>query len=135
MFLNKFNFVWLALFFHQLKCFIGRKFKSFNRIIFLNNNFHFLFYFIKVILCEMSINIKIIIKTVFNSRADSKFCVWIKPFNSLCHYMRCSVVKRLFTVFIIKCKYFKITIAFNNGAQICNFTVYTDAASVSVKSH
>ena len=95
-FLNKFNLVRLILFFHKFNSLVGRKFKFFNRIIFLNNSLHFFFYFIKVILSEMSIYVKIVIKSVFNRRTDSKLGIWINPFNCLSHNVRCGMVKCLF---------------------------------------
>ena len=115
-FLDEFNFIRLVLLLHKFNCLINRKFKSCNFRIFFDNLLHLCFNLEQILGRKRFFHIKIIIKSVVNSGADSEFCIGIKPFNSLSHNMRSSMVKCFSAVLIIKGKYFKRTICINNGS-------------------
>ena len=61
----------------------------FKGVFFLDDFFHFVFNFSQIIFCKsVPLKVKIVIKTVFNSRPDSEFCLWKQPDNRLRHDVR-----------------------------------------------
>ena len=105
---DKLNFINFTLAFHKLYGVFGVKLISFKRKSLFDDFFHFFFYFFEIFGGERSFNIKVIIKSVVNSRANGQFRFGEQSFNSLRKNMRGSVAKAtLCLVVIVKCEYFK----------------------------
>ena len=83
MLFDEFNLVGLVSFFHKLNSLLGLKLKAFKRKCLFNDFFHFCGDCVEVVGCESFFNIKVVIKSAVNSRANGQFRLREQPFNSL----------------------------------------------------
>ena len=104
---NKFNFVWLVVFFHNFDCISLCDFFSNNIKVCFYNFIHFIFNNWQIVIWNWSFKIDIIIKAIFCCWTNPKFCGWKNCFDCLCQNM-CRWMSEHFCIFrAFVCYYFK----------------------------
>ena len=83
-FLAKLNFIRLVHFLELCNSLLRRKLKLFEGKIFLDDLLHFSFDLFKLLGSKRLFKVKVIVKSVVDSRADSEFSLGIKSLYSLC---------------------------------------------------
>ena len=85
---NQLHLIGLVLLFHEFNRFFPGQFKAFQRNILLCNLFHFLFQSGQILIGKTVLQIKIIIKSVINRRADGQLSFGKQMFYRLCQNVR-----------------------------------------------
>ena len=134
MLFNQFHLIFLVFFFHQGNRVRGVQFKTLKRKVLLDDFLHFLFNGFHIVRRESAREVEVVIKPVFNCRADGEPRFGEEVFHSLRHNVRSRVPVRLFSFGVVKRQNLQFTVTGYGGAQIHRFSVQLARASSLVQS-
>ena len=133
--LAKFYLVWLIHFLQLCNGFFWRQFKLSQRNICLYNLFHFCFNFAQIFCRKRLFQIKIIVETGINCRANGKLCSRIQPLYSLCQYVRSGVPEGFLAFQAVKCQNFKGAVCIHYCTQILCLSIDFDTTGCFIQTH
>ena len=134
MLVAKLHLVGFLHFFQQFDSFLRSQFKAGNFYAALDNRLHFLLDGFKVFGREGLLHVKVIVEAAVDGRTDGQLCRRIKALDSLRQNMRGRVPESLFTVNVVKCDNFHLTVLIQNGAKIAHISVYLGGTCGLVKT-
>ena len=117
-------FIGLIFFLHQCDSIFSGLCKALNLQILFDDFFHLCFYLFKIVACQRSLKLHIIIKTVCNRRTNCQLCRRIKTFYRLCHHMAGSMAQRRKSFCISRRQNINGCILFYNGTQVNDLPVH-----------
>ena len=99
---DELHLVWLAQLFHIGNGLFPRQLKPLEREVLPGNLFHFLFDGRQVVRGKRLRRVKVVVKAVFNGRADGQLDLWVETLDRLREHVRSGVAVRPAAVFVGK---------------------------------
>ena len=98
----------------------------------LDNALHALFDLFKIVRSERSLDIEIVIETVFDDRTDAELGIRTDLLHGLCHNVGCGVTHDGQAIFAVQCNRFHDVAVAQFGIQVAGFAVKTHRDDILV---